>query len=119
MNSISGLSTDCLALLQRHNLLRSLAERQAIAAAVEGIVLSTDEKSQARSVFQQQRQLSNEEELQAFASRFGLGAADLEGLIELPFKIEKHCSEHFSRKAKRTFSAAKTAWIASFTACCG
>ena len=107
MNSISGLSTDCLALLQRHNLLRSLAERQVIAAAVEGIVLSADEKSQARSVFQQQRQLSNEEALQAFASRFGLGAADLEGLIEQPIKIEKHCSEHFSSKAEAHFLSRK------------
>ena len=107
MNPISDLSTDCLALLQRHNLLRSLTERQVIAAAVEGIDLSADEKSQARSVFKQQRQLSNEEALRAFCRRFGLSTEDLEGLIELPVKIEKHCHEHFCRKAEAHFLSRK------------
>ena len=72
MNPISGLNPDCLALLQRHNLIRSLIERQVIAAAVESVVLSTDEKSHARSVFVQQHQLSNKEALQAFGRHFGL-----------------------------------------------
>ena len=106
-NPISGLSTDCLALLQRHNLLRSLIERQVIAAAVEDVVLSADEKNQAQSLFLQQRQIRNKEALRAFVSRYGLSAADLEGLIELPLKIEKHCKEHFSKKAEAHFLSRK------------
>jgi len=106
-NTISGLSTDCLALLQRHNLLRSLIERQVIAAAVGGVVLSADEKNQAQSIFLQQRQLRDQEALLAFRSRFGLSAADLEGLIELPLKIKKHCKEHFTRKAEAHFLSRK------------
>ena len=49
--SIETLNADALALLRRHNILRTLVERQVVDEAVEQAILSEEEQTQARLCF--------------------------------------------------------------------
>ena len=51
--SIETLNADALALLRRHNILRTLVERQVVDEAVAQASLSEEEQTQARDSFAQ------------------------------------------------------------------
>ena len=72
--SIDALNTDALALLRRHNILRTLVERQVVDEAVERASLSEEEQKQARDSFAQRNRLQSPEDIDAYRAKLGLGA---------------------------------------------
>jgi parvulin-like peptidyl-prolyl isomerase len=104
---ITQLHPGCVALLQRHNLLRTLVEREISASAVETIVLDEQEQQQSRQAFCQQNGLTSSEALVAFAARFGLDGRTLDDLILRPARVRKHCLSTFMAKAEAHFLARK------------
>ena len=106
--SIEALNADALALLKRHNLLRSLVERQVVDEAVEQASLSEEEQKQAREIFAQRNRLQSPEDLEAYRARLGLGPEDLEHQILRPYRIQKHCETDFQAKAEAHFLTRKT-----------
>jgi parvulin-like peptidyl-prolyl isomerase len=93
----------CIALLRRHNLLRSLVQREVVADAVAGEQISTEERQQARSSFLKRNKLSSEEGLAKFLRDNGLSRGDLDWQMELPLRIRQHALGHFSSKAEARF----------------
>ena len=106
--SIDALNTDALALLRRHNLLRTLVERQVIDEAVERASLSEEEQKQARDSFVQRNRLQSPEDIDAYRAKLGLGAEDLDQHILRPHRIRKHCESDFQAKAEAHFLTRKT-----------
>ena len=108
--SIDALNTDALALLRRHNILRTLVERQVVDEAVENSTLSEEEQTQARDSFFQSMglDLQSPEDIDAYRSRIGLGPEDLDQIILRPYRLEKHCETNFQAKAEAQFLSRKT-----------
>ena len=106
--SINTLSPEALTLLRRHNLLRTLVERQVVDEAVERANLSEDEQKQARDSFAQRNRLQSPEDIDAYRSRLGLGQEDLDQQILRPYRIQKHCESDFQAKAEAHFLTRKT-----------
>ena len=106
--SINTLSPEALTLLRRHNLLRTLVERQVVDEAVEQASLSEDEQKQARDSFSERNRLQSPEDIDAYRSRLGLGQEDLDRQILRPYRIQKHCESDFQAKAEAHFLTRKT-----------
>ena len=106
--SIDTLNADALALLRRHNLLRTLVERQVVDEAVERANLSEVEQKQARDSFSERNRLKNTEDIDAYRSKLGLGPEDLDQQILRPYRIQKHCESNFQAKAEAHFLTRKT-----------
>ena len=106
--SIDTLNADALALLRRHNLLRTLVERQVVDEAVERENLSEEERKQARDSFSERNRLQNTEDIDAYRSKIGLGPEDLDQQILRPYRIQKHCESNFQAKAEAHFLTRKT-----------
>ncbi len=105
--SIDTLNTDALALLRRHNILRTLVERQVVDDAVEAVELSEDEKTKARDGFYQRNRLPGPEEVKTYRARLGLSSEDLDRQILRPYKIQKLCETDFQAKAEAHFLTRK------------
>jgi len=106
--SIEALNADALALLRRHNLLRTLVERQVVDEAVEQASLSEEEQKEARDNFAQRNRLQSPEDIDAYRGRLGLGPEDLDQQILRPYRIQKHCESNFHAKAEAHFLTRKT-----------
>ena len=106
--SINTLSPEALTLLRRHNLLRTLVERQVVDEAVERANLSEEEQKQARDSFSERNRLKNTEDIDAYRSKLGLGPEDLDQQILRPYRIQKHCESNFQAKAEAHFLTRKT-----------
>lgn len=106
--SIDALNADALALLRRHNLLRTLVERQVVDDAVENSSLSEEEQTQARESFCQRNRLQSPEDIDAYRAKLGLGPEDLDRQILRPYRIQKHCETDFQAKAEAHFLTRKT-----------
>ena len=106
--SIEALNADALALLRRHNLLRTLVERQVVDEAVEQASLSEEEQKQARESFCQRNRLQSQEDIDAYRTKLGLGPVDLDRQILRPYRIQKHCETDFQAKAEAHFLTRKT-----------
>ncbi len=106
--SIEALNADALALLRRHNLLRTLVERQVVDEAVEQASLSEEEQKQARESFCQRNRLQSPEDIDAYRAKLGLGPEDLDRQILRPYRIQKHCETDFQAKAEAHFLTRKT-----------
>ena len=98
--SISG---PVLGLLRRHNLLRTLVQRQVVAEAVEAVVVSSEEREQLLSSYQQRNALQDEAALQEHLQKSGLQQTDLLWQLELPLRIQRHSQEAFGAKAEQRF----------------
>ena len=106
--SIDALNADALALLRRHNLLRTLVERQVVDEAVEQASLSAEEQTQARESFSQRNRLQSPEDIDAYRAKLGLSPEDLDRQILRPYRIQKHCETDFQAKAEAHFLTRKT-----------
>ncbi len=106
--SIEALNADALALLRRHNLLRTLVERQVVDEAVEQASLSEEEQKEARDNFAQRNRLQSPEDIDAYRGRLGLGQEDFDQQILRPYRIQKHCESNFHAKAEAHFLTRKT-----------
>ena len=105
--SINALNPEGIALLRRHNLLRTLVERQVIDEAVGDANLSEDEQKQARESFNQRNRLQSPEAIDAYCAQLSITPEDLEHQILRPYRIQKHCETDFQAKAEAHFLTRK------------
>jgi parvulin-like peptidyl-prolyl isomerase len=101
------MTNDLLAELRRHNLLRTLVQRQVVAEAVAEAPIDPEQLAQARAQFSQQNGLEDEDALRQFLAGNGLTDADLAWQVELPLRISSHVREHYRHKAEAHFLSRK------------
>ena len=92
-----------VALLQRHDLLRSLMQRQVIAAAVGEVSVSEEERSQLLGNYQQRFNLNDAAAMADHLRLRGLSESDLLWQLELPLRLERNAQERFGAKAEQRF----------------
>ena len=90
-------------LLRRHDLLRSLVQRQIVAEAVVAVVVTADEQQQLLNAYRQRNRLEEDGALQNHLRQRGLDQADLIWQLELPLRSQRHSQELFGPKAEQRF----------------
>ena len=90
-------------LLRRHDLLRSLVQRQVVAEAVGAVVVSADEQQQLLNAYRQRNRLQDNGTLQDHLLQRGLDQADLIWQLELPLRIQRQSQVLFGPKAEQRF----------------
>ncbi|MFM7361971.1 MAG: peptidylprolyl isomerase [Cyanobium sp.] len=93
--------------LTRHQLLLPLLRHDTVAAAVAGVSLSEEERSQAQQVWAARQGIRSAEQLQAHLAAQALSEVDALWQAELPLRIQRHCEEHFVHRAEQRFLARK------------
>lgn len=104
---LSVLNAEALALLQRHNLLRNLVQRDVMANAVARYPVRQEQLQAAMQSFCQQHRLGDEAALQSYLTTHGLTVDALQRQLSLPLQIQQHCKEQFSHKAEARFLSRK------------
>jgi len=97
------LPPDLAALLRRHDLQRTLLQRQVIAEAVQGVAVSEEEREQLLNAYRQRFQLDSEELLEAHLQQRCMGLEDLRWGLELPLRVQRHSEVCFGAKAEQRF----------------
>lgn len=104
---LEALPAEALDLLRRYNLLRRLVELEVVAEAVGDEPLEAAEQEQALQQFLRSNGIADREALARFMAFNALTRQDLERLIEMPVRIQRHCLEHFQHKAEARFLSRK------------
>lgn len=94
-------------LLQKHNLLRSLVEREVVSEAIEDLVFPAEQLEQALAQYCQQQGLADDEALTTHLKQRGLHRDDLLHQLRVPALLRQYCAEHYSHKAEARFLARK------------
>ncbi|MFY8149449.1 MAG: peptidylprolyl isomerase [Prochlorococcaceae cyanobacterium] len=102
-----SVNPEVLELLQRHNLLRSLVQRQVVEEAIEGLELSPEEQQQALANFRQQNGLRDAAAEEAYLRSQGLRPEHLQRLAEVPLRLRRYSTERFGSKAEAHFLSRK------------
>jgi len=105
--SVQNLSPETLALLQRHNLLKTLVRAEILRKTIEPIELSTEQRDRVWNNFKEQNKLENIESLKTYLKNNGLREIDLRWQLELPTRVQIYSQEHFQHKAEARFLARK------------
>lgn len=103
MNVLNMLTSESLALLSRHDLLRRLVEEEVIAEAVGKEPLNPAQCQQALTNFFQAHNISNDQELNMFMKNQGLTWEDIRWQSELPLRIRTYSKSHFRHKSEARF----------------
>lgn len=90
-------------LLRRHDLLRSLVQRQIVAEAVGAVSVTADEQQQLLSAYLQRNRLQDNGALQNHLRQRGFEHADFIWHLELPVRIQRFSQELFGAKAEQRF----------------
>lgn len=93
--------------LAHHELLVPLLRQITIAKATAEVVLSEEERQQARQVWIRKHGIQSPEHLQSHLTSNGISEAEATWQAELPFRIQRHCQEHFVHRAEQRFLARK------------
>ena len=101
--SAHTLPSETLALLRRHNLLGPLLRAEVVAEAVEGIELEAEQRDQLLAGYCQRQQLEGAAELTEHLNAINLSEADLRWQLELPIRMQQHCTQHFRHKTEARF----------------
>ena len=93
--------------LARHELLVPLLRQITIAGATAAVTLPEEERLQARQVWIRKTGIQSAEHLQSHLAAYGISEAEATWQAELPFRIQRHCEEHFVHRAEQRFLARK------------
>ena len=100
---MQNLSPETLALLRRHNLLKTLVRAEILRKTVEPIELSKEQRDQVWNNFKEQNKLENTELLETFLKNNGVKEIDLHWQLELPTRFQIYSQDHFQHKAEARF----------------
>ena len=106
--SINAINAEVLVLLRRHNLLRTLVEKEVVDDALKHSNLSEEEQAETRSSFFQGKGLQTPEDIEAYGARYGLTSEDLDHQIFRTLRLQKHYETNFKAKAEAHFLTRKT-----------
>lgn len=90
-------------LLRRHDLFRTLVQRQLVAEAVQGVAISDEERQQLIAGYRNRFNLQGPESLAEHLVQRGLLETDLVWQLELPLRMQRHAAEVFGAKAEQRF----------------
>lgn len=93
--------------LARYGLLRSYLRQALLEQHLAGVDLDPQEIEAAKVQFMEEREIADEQDLQAYACSECLGPADLDYRITYPVRVWKYCQQHFAPKAESRFLARK------------
>lgn len=93
--------------LCKHNLLETLVRSQIIAEEVSDYDVDCDKLEEKRANLILEKNLTNEEGLQAFLAENSISEEIFEWQISLPLRIQAHCNKKFLHKAEARFLARK------------
>lgn len=105
--SVQNLSPETLALLRRHNLLKSLVKAEILCKTVETIDLTTEKSDQILNNFKATNKLDNTESFETYLKNNGLKENDLRWQLELTNRVQIYSQKHFQHKAEAHFLARK------------
>lgn len=97
------LPAEVTALLQRHNLLRTLLRHHLVDEHVKDVSVSEEERTAVLQQYCQQQQLADAAALEAHLEQQGLREVDLRWLLELPLRKTRFALERFGAKAEQRF----------------
>lgn len=95
--------------LAAQQLLGRVLQADVLASALETVVLSDDDQSQALGLFAQEQELESAEELEQFCRRQLLSPEDLQRIAARPLRLRRFCEREFQHKAEARFLERKTA----------
>lgn len=98
-----AIPAEVMALLRRHDLQRTLVQRQVIAEAVAAVPITCDEQEQLLQAYRQRYRLEDAESMHKHLQLRGLHEPDLQWQLELPVRIQRHSEQAFSAKAEQRF----------------
>lgn len=93
--------------LARHELLVPLLRQLTIARATAEVGLSDEERQQAQAMWIRKQGIQSPEQLRSHLTTYGLSEAEATWQAELPFRIQRHCEQHFVHRAEQRFLARK------------
>ncbi len=93
--------------LARYGLLRSYLRQTLLEEHLASVELDDEEIEAARAQYMEEREITDGQELQAYARSEGLAADDLDYRITYPVRVWKYCQQHFAPKAESRFLARK------------
>ena len=105
--SVQNLSPETLALLRRHNLIKTLVRAEILRETVEPIELSKEQRDKIWNNFKVENKLDDAEIYADYLKNNGLEEIDLRWQLELPTRIQVYSQEHFQHKAEARFLARK------------
>ena len=105
--STADLTPENLALLSRHNLLKTWIHAEVIATAVQSIDLAQEECEALWSSYLKKQNIEDDIKLSNHLREIGLSASDLHWQLELPLRIRNYSQKHFHHKAEARFLARK------------
>jgi hypothetical protein len=105
--ALQELSEPTWRALARHELLLPLLRQTVIAEAIRDVRLNEEERSQAQQIWARRQGIRSAEQLQAHLASRDLSEAEATWQAELPFRIQRHCEEHFVHRAEQRFLARK------------
>jgi parvulin-like peptidyl-prolyl isomerase len=97
------IPVEVMALLRRHDLQRTLVQRQVIAEAVAAVSITSDDQEQLLQAYRQRHRLEDAESMQKHLQLRGLHEPDLQWQLELPVRIQRHSEQAFGAKAEQRF----------------
>jgi parvulin-like peptidyl-prolyl isomerase len=98
-----AIPAEVIALLRRHDLQRTLVQRQVIAEAVAAVTITSDEQEQLLQAYRQRYRLEDAESMHKHLQLRGLEEADLQWQLELPVRLQRYSEQTFSAKAEQRF----------------
>lgn len=103
MNSLACLTPECVALLQKHQLLQPLVRAELIASELAAVQIEAAEENEYLKQFQHKNSLQSEGQLDSWLETNCLSRARLIEQLSQPHKLAKHCKQNFSLKAEARF----------------
>ena len=98
-----AISPELVALLKRHNMLRSLLVHQLVDDCVQNVTISSEEREQLLQRYRQSQGLDADAPLEEHLLSRGLSEADLCWQLELPLRRNRFALERFKPKAEQRF----------------
>jgi len=95
-------------LLAKYGMLPQLAREIVIEQAIAGVTCTPEEEESARNRFLQQNQLTTEEQVQAWLSRYGMTTPQMEQLSLRELKLEKFKQATWGHKLEAYFLQCKS-----------
>jgi len=95
-------------LLAKYGMLPQLAREIVIEQAIAGVTCTPEEEEAARNRFLQQNQLTTEEQVQAWLSRYGMTTPQMEQLSLRELKLEKFKQATWGHKLEAYFLQCKS-----------
>ena len=100
-------TSEVVALLRRHNLLKSFVQHEVIAERLKDKKMQPQDFECAKKAYLEANNIKNSEDLVNYLNSTGMNQEDLQWQISLPHLLREHCRTEYSHKAESLFLTKK------------